>query len=342
MRDCSVQLKKFHNSEVVLSKDDRAEIFGKAKTNRNRLKGGLAADGKPQPIGLRTQGSYAMKTLIQDVDADYDIDDGVYFKKDDLKGAQGADMTSLDARKMVCRAVQDDRFNKSPEVRTNCVRVYYNEGYHVDVPVYREISTANPFTGEITKSFELASSAWKKSDALAVTKWFRDHNTDSSSDASSDGNRGQFVRVVRLLKAFARSRPAWKGCIASGFAISRLAHDHFAEVADRDDQALRDTMKAIANRLAYNDVIQHPTVDENIAEAGDAKTRFLRDKLDANLPTLDVLDDPACTHKQAMAAWDRFFKRDWFADQPDPEDEDDLASKTSGPAVIRRGNVGYA
>lgn len=32
-----------------------------------------------------------------------------------------------------------------PEVRTNCVRVYYNDGYHVDLPSYRKIKVGDPF-----------------------------------------------------------------------------------------------------------------------------------------------------------------------------------------------------
>ena len=75
--------------------------------------------------------------MVQDQHKDYDIDDGVYFHKDDLQGPKGGEKTALDAKKMVRKALHDDRFKMAPEVRTNCVRVYYNVGYHVDVPVYR-------------------------------------------------------------------------------------------------------------------------------------------------------------------------------------------------------------
>jgi hypothetical protein len=37
---------------------------------------------------------------------------------------------------MVRDAVDDDKFKKPPEVRPNCVRVFYEAGYHVDLPVY--------------------------------------------------------------------------------------------------------------------------------------------------------------------------------------------------------------
>ncbi|MDR7039117.1 hypothetical protein J2X36_003890 [Methylobacterium sp. BE186] len=342
MRDTNDQVRGFHKERVRMNDDGRADILSKAKANRKRLRKGLERDDKPAPFGSQTQGSYAMRTMIQDGDGDFDIDDGVYFEKEDLVGARGGDMSALDARNMICAALQDDLFKDKPEVRKNCVRVYYSAGYHVDVPVYRRIRTTNAWTGAVTVTYELAGATWKASDALNVTKWFKQRNKDLCSDASTNGDRGQFVRVVRLVKAFARSRPHWRGKIASGFALSRLVSDHFVERVGRDDEALRDVLRAIRDRLAWNSAVDHPTLDERIVEAGDSKTAFLRKKLTDKLAHLDVLDDPDCSHEEAMKAWDDFFYSDYFSMQPDPEDEKDLDQKTSGPAVIKSGGHGYA
>ena len=342
MRNTNDQVRGFHKERVRMNDDGRADILSKAKANRKRLRKGLARDGKPAPFGSQTQGSYAMRTMIQDGDGDYDIDDGVYFEKQALVGARGGDMSALDARHMVCAALQDDLFKDKPEVRTNCVRVYYSAGYHVDVPVYRRIRTTDPWTGAVTESYELASTTWKASDALNVTKWFKRRNTELCGDASVNGDRGQFVRVVRLVKAFARSRPHWSGKIASGFALSRLVSDHFVECPDRDDKALRDVLRAIRDRLGWKSAVDHPTLNERIVETGDPKTAFLRKKLIDKLAHLTVLDDPDCSHDEAMKAWDRFFYSDYFGLQPDPDDEKDLDKKTSGPAVIKSGGHGYA
>jgi hypothetical protein len=112
-----------------------------------------------------------MHTMVQDPDTDYDIDDGVYFRKEKLVGANGGEMSALAVRQMVCQALQDDRFNTPPKVLKNCVRVYYNEGFHVDVPAYRRIETKDPWTGKVTCTYELASSDWKGSDPREVTRW---------------------------------------------------------------------------------------------------------------------------------------------------------------------------
>jgi hypothetical protein len=344
VKDCSEQVKGFERAAVRMSKDDRADIFGKAKINRDRLRSGLERNGSPKAIGSRTQGSYAMKTMIQHDRGDYDVDDGVYFKRDKLKNDQGEDKSPEDARKMVSDALQDKRFADQPEPRNNCVRVCYKqEGYHVDVPVYRENHTMDAITNVETKWFEIAAGdKWRTSDPLTNTKWFKDANATKSPDASSDGNNGQFIRIVRLVKGFARSRHGWTDKIASGFTISKLVCDNFVRDDGRDDRSFRQTMKGISLWLSLGGgAVRHPVLDENLADAGDSKTAFLKEKIDENLKRLDVLDKLDCTHDEAMKAWDALFWTDWFSKQPDPSKRSKI-EKASGPAVIKQGESRYA
>lgn len=344
MKDCNDQIRGFERAEVRMSEDGRADIYAKAKANRRRLRSGLERNKDPASMGQHTQGSYAMRTMIQSDSGDYDVDDGVYFKRASLQDETGEDKSAPDARKMVCAALQYGGFADQPDVRGNCVRVYYkNEGYHVDVPVYRQIVTKNPFTGEETTSYEIAAGDdWRKSDPLANTKWFKNENKSRSPDAVPDnGNDGQFVQIVRMTKDFARSRAGWSAKISSGFAISKLVSDNFVAFDGRDDYAFRQTLKAISSKLSWSSAIRHPVIDENIAEAGNEKTKFLKEKIDENLKHLDILDDGNCTHDQAMKAWDTFFFSDWFAKQPDPSNRSQV-EKASGPAVIKQGETRYA
>lgn len=319
MRNTTVQVRGFHDEEVALTTTERSDMRNRRNSNRDRLKKGLDKNGDPKPIGCHTQGSYSMKTMVQDANCDYDIDDGVYFKAADLKGSQGADKSALQVRQMVCAALQDDKFATPPEVRKNCVRVYYEAGYHVDVPAYRRHETKD-FWGTVTYSYELASSDWKASDPRAVTKWFDETNKDLSPDTGD----GQFRRTVRLLKAFARSRNSWKGKNLSGFAITKLASDTFYASDGRDDEALRHTMKSMASSLQLTQQIIHPVLQsENLTGNGDTKAIHFRDRLDENLKHLEVLDTVDCTHEEAMAAWDKVFCSSWFSGQPDPNAGDD-------------------
>lgn len=342
MRNCDAQILKYQRKMVKLSDDERLDIKDKADTNRDRLKGGLAVDGKPKPIGMHTQGSYSMKTMIQEEDGDYDIDDGVYFKKEDLVGPNGGEMSALAVRKMVCEALQDKRFKVAPEVRKNCVRVYYNEGYHVDVPSYRKIEIEDPISGEKKTAWELAGPDWKRSDARSVTKWFKTANSTRCSDASKDGNSGQFVRMTRLMKKFAKSRASWKSKTVSGFAISRLVEECYLEIEGRNDKAFRNLMKQVRDRLDHDDEIGHPTLSgENIVNSGSPKVAFFKECLEDNLAHLEILDDPNCTHEQAMKAWDKVFNVDWFKNQPDPDAEKMIDARTTAP-VIKGGETRYA
>ena len=150
-------------------------------------------------------------------------------------------MRPVDAKEMVRKALDDTRFNVPPESRTNCVRIQYDEGYHVDMPVYRRVSKKN-FAGESVTWDELAGTQWTRSNPLGVTKWFLAENKRQSPSLV---NGGQLRRLVRLLKAFAKSRRSWRGRIASGFMITKLVVENYVPSSDREDSALCQTMVAI-------------------------------------------------------------------------------------------------
>jgi hypothetical protein len=218
MYNCSDDVLAHHDEEVTLSQAERTDMRNRRNANRDRLKKGLNDKKKATPREFASQGSYAMKTMVQYPDKDYDIDDGVYFDKDDLVGDRGAEMSALQSRQMVRGALDDGSFATAPEVRTNCVRVYYKAGYCVDVPVYRRIGTKDAW-GTVTYTYELASSDWKRSDARAVTSWFEEENSRQSLDTV---NGRQLRRIVRQIKKYANSRQSWRGQILSGFGITKL------------------------------------------------------------------------------------------------------------------------
>ena len=60
------------------------------------------------------------------------------------------------------------------------MRVHYEAGYHVDLPVYRRVVTSTIF-GDLVIHYELAaSSGWKRSDARDVSKWYEDARAKSA------------------------------------------------------------------------------------------------------------------------------------------------------------------
>jgi hypothetical protein len=307
MIDCSKHIKNYHDDHVKLPEETRRKLGEQAEANEKRLKAGLKQAEEPAPLNFVLQGSYAMRTTVQHPNNDYDIDDGVVFSKKSLVGAQGADKTALDARKMVCDALYDAAFKTKPEVRPNCVRVYYNEGHHVDVPVYR---MENPDSDSTL--YELASSDWKESNPEAVTKWFQKQLDAKHSSNEKDGHH-QMRRLIRLLKRFANSRDSWN--VPSGFVLTVLTDEKYWTFDERDDRAFYNLLKALKSRLDYNLVVRHPVLSENLTETNDdANMRELRERIEWALGELKILETTDSKAK-ALKAWKKVFNTDYFDDE---------------------------
>lgn len=323
MFDCSKDVRAYHDQEVTLPKSEQDAMRDRRNANRTRLRNGLTEADKPAPLEFVKQGSYAMKTMTRDANNDYDIDDGVYFRKEDLVGDRGAEMTSLQARQMVRDAVDDGKFKTPPEVRSNCVRVFYKKGYHVDLPVYRRVVTSTAFGEEI--HYELAaSSGWKRSDARDVSDWYEDERAKSADGV-------QLRRINRDLKKYARSRESWRDSILSGFGISVLTTERF-RYNDREDQALYDTMVAIRDRLNYDLQVAHPVTPGDFITSGpdDARARCFRDKLTGAIDTLQPLFEANCTRERALKCWDKVFATTFFSERLEEEHRAAIAT----PAII--------
>ncbi len=316
MIDCSKEISKYHSEKVRLGKTQQDEMRGHRQANQNRIKNGLKKDDKPTPKRHVKQGSYAMCTMVQHPDKDYDIDDGAVFGREGLKGPQGGDMTPRAARDMVRDAVDDGSFTQKPETLKNCVRVYYKEKHHVDIPVYREYEDDNGDT-----ILELASSEWRKSDPTEITKWFNDAVIDKSPD---ENNGRQMRRVVCLLKKFARSRKGWK--LPSGLILSVLVDENYWANDGRDDEAFFDTMQAIYNRLLSSGYqVWNPVDnDEELTNgADDSKVYELEDRLIWALNKLRPVKNETCTKNEALKAWKEVFKDEFFDQFIGDDDEED-------------------
>lgn len=344
MKDCAKDVLAYHDDKVTLPQSERTNMRDRRNANRERLKSRLKTEEKPVPQEFIKQGSYAMMTMVQDASNDYDIDDGVYFTQAALKGPNGGDKTARDARQMVCDALADERFNNQPVVKKNCVRIFYNDGYHVDMPVYR--------IRESDEDYELASgSDWVHSRAADVEEWFNNANQTKSPDES---NGRQFRRIVRMLKKFAKSRESWKSQTASGFSITILAEEQYVANKNREDTALRDIMRAIYNRLLLNLEVGHPVTPGAKVTNGpdDSKMKFFREKLETALKDLEILDKSDCTREQALKAWDKAFGTDFFINRYDGKEESHanqaaiftglISTKSDPVAVDKRGEQRFA
>lgn len=339
--DCNSEMTGFHRNNVTLSSKQQGEMRTRRDAGRTRLENGLNEANMPQPKEVQSQGSYQMRTMVQDNDNDYDIDDGAYFASDDLKDDAGVELTPFATRQRVCNAlVWDGRLKHDATVKRNCVRQVYAAGYHIDIPVYRIVTTKSE-NDEPMEYYELASGdEWTRSDARAVTRWFNGLVGELNA-GESDGS--QMRRITKLTKKFAR-RADWKNKTTSGISITKLVVDHFQYSADRDDKALRETWKAIDETLQKSTEIDHPVLDAKLASACDDAVAFFRDCVSSALKTLEILDKSDCTRKQAREAWDDVFDTYFFTKQPDNNGDDNggkgTAIKITSVDTARRNDGG--
>lgn len=312
--NCNKEMRGYHANNVTLPKTEQDEMRERRDNGRIRLENGLTKAEHPLPKESSSQGSYAMRTMVQDDQCDYDIDDGVYFEKDDLKTADGTLLTAKEARTRIRKALKDDRLAYDAQVKTNCVRQKYPAGYHIDIPVYRIIRSTD-FWGNKIVEYELASGEeWVQSDARAVTKWY--NNVIGQELKTGENDYSQTRRVTKLTKKFARSRSTWKGQTTSGICISKLVVDYIVTNDGRDDDALRDTWKAIKARLDITCQIDHPVfLGQKLAESNDESVSFFRNCLADALKKLEVLDEPECSREKALKAWDSVFNTSYFSNQ---------------------------
>ena len=333
MYDCDSDLEEFFNDEVALKKKQQDEMRSRRDANRKRLKDGLIRNKKPLPEYNISQGSYAMHTMVNDNKNDYDIDDGVVFLFEDLVNKNGEVMSAFDARKMVRDAIDDGSFQTPPKIKTNCVRVFYSAGYHVDIPVYRTQDYEN---------VQLASSDWTDSNPTEITQWYNQAVIDKSPDTN---NGRQMRRITRHLKFFTKSRNSWKNKMPCGFELSVLVDECYVSDIYRDDVSLYESLNAIKNRLKYDYVIKHP-INFNIINDGhdDAKAKFLTEKLIDAIEDLDILFDENCRRIDALKAWDKVFENKFWKNRINEEQEkiSKQKKKEKIASLLRGGNAGVA
>lgn len=330
--NCNEHIRALHDTRVRLTENQKKRLRDRREANRDRLRCGLERNEEPALAESVPQGSFAMETVIQERESAYDIDDGAVFTAASLIGPRDAPKAALDARKMVRDAVDDGSFKTDPEIKTNCVRVYYEDGPHVDIPVYR--STTDWIGNE---KYELASADWKESDPKGVNKWFREW-----TKAKKVSGIAHSRELIRLLKAMCKNRPSYT-TLPSGFVVTVLVRERYRCADGRLDIELRKVIEAIHRRLGENLTVEHPVVHGEwlIDAATTHRTAKLRELLGTAVEALSVLDRANCALSDALKAWRVVFNTDFF-DQAIKDAEADEKKRTQvGAAAVAAAPKSY-
>ncbi|CAG7610985.1 hypothetical protein PAESOLCIP111_01316 [Paenibacillus solanacearum] len=301
MYNASSKFNTFYNDHVVLSATEQSNLREKKDLNIERLESGLAeynTDNKTthKLIDHKVQGSMAMSTIVQNEENEYDIDVAIIFNKDNLPdGTIATKNIIVDALKRKCK-----RFKTEPEAKTNCVRVEYADGYHIDFAVYRKSQDEDG-----NDVYEHCGSDWRKRDPEVITNWFNKSNKDNS---------GNVRIVVRLLKMFCKSRSGWS---MPGGLIQSVLVEECIQSKDRIDETFYYTIKKIRDRLEDDKEVYNPKDTEAslLLNAKDhQKVKNLHTRLKSYISKLDVLFKNDCTENQAFSAWKEFFNHTYWGE----------------------------
>lgn len=229
------------------------------------------------------QGSFMMNTIIEPLDGEFDIDDGIYFLVDEKPTYSTGTF-----HRWIYEAV-DGHTNQKPIDRKTCVRLIYAGQYHLDLPIYYVIKGQTPYLAHKGKG-------WIKSDPREFIKWF-----NNKAD-----NNGQLKRIVRYLKAWSDYR---KGDLPSGLIFSILAANNIV-LDTRDDVAFYKTLFNIKRSLELSFVCYRPTTpayEDLLKDYSKTNKDYFLGQLDSFIQSAEKALDEKTGQRDACRAWQRHF-----------------------------------
>lgn len=202
---------------ISLSKAKERQLRNSKKAVEKRIKEHFKAQYKLPVPSFFIQGSYKMKTMVIKKDGTYDVDLGVYFRRD-------AALEPATLQKHVHKAVKMQT-SRGAQRKDKCVRIIYQGDYNIDLPIY---STDD----EEKRSYLATKKGWFESDPKELCRWFEGKYKEHGS---------QLISLVKYFKA-------WAGNISSrmpaGIAFTVWVAEYFIP-HKRDDVAFFKTAQAI-------------------------------------------------------------------------------------------------
>lgn len=302
MYDFSKEITRFHEDHVRLTNNQRTDMRKRRDANLDRIKSGLAELDKPTLVETISQGGYAQKTMTQPPEADqdsrYDIDLGVVFEQDDAAGPRTTRGWVRDAIARKATNIKND-----PESKNKCVRVIYADGYQCDFPVFRRHSTEEGQTYELS-----AGDNWDASDPRSMNTWIDEQVSTRSPETSGSY---QLRRIIRMGKYYTKTHAArLNRKFPGGLVASALFIEAYVPVDGRDDEAFRETLRAISNRSKHS-----PAYANGVQVSDDKDTDRigrLIDTAESSIKELDELEGDNTTQSDAGKAWKKVFRHSFF------------------------------
>ncbi|MBU6197903.1 MAG: hypothetical protein KGO93_10105 [Cyanobacteria bacterium REEB446] len=129
------------------------------------------------------------------------------------------------------------------------MRIFYNEGFHIDVPIYKSHEFVNIFGDNQTELKIASKNEWLEADPKGVTAWFQ-----NLEEISPESDPLQLRKVVQFLKVIAKTI---KPQSPSGLIVSKLVEECYLSNS-RLDLSLKQTIDSISQRLQSSLNVRHP------------------------------------------------------------------------------------
>lgn len=303
MKQMNKKINNFYSEEVILSHEKISDLRQKKDLNIDRLKEGISVynekHGKEYELyESLEQGSIAMSTAIEPEYDDFDIDVGIIFKSDNIP-SQTEEVKDLIIEFL---SPYNYLFKRNPIKKENCIRIEYQDDYHIDFAIYR-------VSGDY---YEHCGNEWTERNPRSITNWFIERNKEYDNNLR---------KITRLIKYFAKSRKEWDIC--GGLIISIIIEEQIDETNKNLDldELMLDIIKKLISRIDTNKSVLNPINFQEIITDDNHKQKLinLKEKLELFVNDLNSAYNDS-NIENICVAWNKFFKTDYF-------DVDEKASK---------------
>lgn len=308
MSNCHNLFQTF-NSKLKINSTKKSKLMTSRDTLRDKIRNHFKEKHPDYKPKFRGQGSYFMDTMIRTKEDTCDLDNGVYFfPKPKEKG------TTL--QKWIKDAVEDTT-STPPQHREKCIRVIYSGDYHIDLPVYYKESETNDSENP---HLAVKNSDWSKSDPKEFKDWFN----------KKKDKKGQLVRSVKFLKAWCDNKIKK---MPNGLTMTVLANNNI-KFADRDDIALKETLKKIRSSLKSSWTCIMPTTpkDDLLKNYSGDKDYFF-EAIDAFIKDAEKAIDEETNQLKASKLWQKHLGK-YF-----PDGEDKNVDKHANSLAATAGSI---
>ena len=322
MADVQQQFEKFHQ-EIRVDYEMSQALRDKRDILVKKIRKHLQREGKTLPEVL-LQGSYKMKTGVKPIDGrEYDIDIGLRFS------FESSEHEAVTVRGWVYDAVKDH--TKRVEDKGSCIRVCYEEGYHLDLVSYAV------WTESGRDQYRLAhkSRGWIEADPPALLEHVKDARKPFKGTEDVSTSTDQFRRSVRYLRRWDDVQVSGEGDDKpSGLAFVLLMRDKLQPTmswkgAPCDLRALETVARSCAGNLSrISSFKSTPEYEDMFARLSDEDMLALKKRFGILASALSSADADADPVSACETLQDQFGE-----DFPVPAAEE-TAKKTSAPAII--------